>query len=213
MEIICNNELLVLSVKRAIFWPRKKILILADLHLGKTGYFRSKGIPIPSTILWDDLKRISILIQTYQPKEIIVAGDMFHHGYNSDIKIFRQWRQNHLGINIVLVPGNHDKQLPIEYDSLGIQVTPDVHMHDAFTIVHQLPKAPSMQSFFISGHIHPGYKMEGRARQSMRLPCFIVAKTYIVLPAFSAFTGLDTSQHEEEGYNYFLIAGEKIIQM
>ncbi|MCH5599401.1 ligase-associated DNA damage response endonuclease PdeM [Niabella ginsengisoli] len=190
MEIIFNNEQIVLSPHRAAFWPRKKILFLADMHLGKTSYFRSKGIQIPSSVMSDDLARLTFLIDKYKAESIVVAGDMFHHNYNSDINIFKQWRETKTDVRFVLVPGNHDKLLGIDYDNLGIMVTEEEYILDPFTIIHQPPK--SVEQFSISGHIHPGYLMEGRARQSLRLPCFIINERQMILPAFSGFTGLYT---------------------
>ncbi len=42
------GEDLVLLAERAVFWPAKKALFVADFHLGKAASFRSAGIPLPS---------------------------------------------------------------------------------------------------------------------------------------------------------------------
>ncbi|HMR84042.1 MAG TPA: ligase-associated DNA damage response endonuclease PdeM [Niabella sp.] len=209
MEIICNKELLVLLVERAIYWPRKQVLFLADMHLGKTGYFRSRGIPIPSTVMTDDLKRLAMLIETYQPRTIIVAGDMFHHDYNADIHLFKQWRESFADIDFVLVPGNHDKLMHINYEALGIRLTGKDHVMEPFFITHHDMK-DSENGFVISGHIHPGYIITGKARQSYRMPCFIVSAHRMVLPAFSAFTGLYTGYDISPSDKYYLIGNETI---
>ncbi|MCH8494168.1 MAG: metallophosphoesterase [Balneolales bacterium] len=44
--------------------------------------------------------------------------------------------------------------------------------------------------FTISGHIHPGIRMKGYAKQSLMLPCFHLSKNGFLLPAFGTFTGL-----------------------
>jgi len=46
------------------------------------------------------------------------------------------------------------------------------------------------QSYYFSGHVHPGIVIRSGTRQSMCLPCYYFAADYAVLPAFSAFTGL-----------------------
>jgi DNA ligase-associated metallophosphoesterase len=211
MEIIVQNEVLILSALRAIYWPRKKALILADMHLGKTGYFRSKGIPIPSTVLENDLQRLSLLIDTYQPEVIVVAGDMFHHDYNTDIDCFHTWRQLYNSIDFVLVPGNHDKLLNIDYQALGIKLTEKKHWLDPFTIIHE--PGSNADTFMISGHIHPGYAIAGRARQSLRLPCFIVGQQQMILPAFSLFTGLYTGHQAIDTNSYYLIGNDAIFKI
>lgn len=211
MEIIVQNEMLILSPLRAIYWPGRRALIVADMHLGKTGYFRSKGIPIPSTVMSDDLQRLSLLIGTYQPETIIVAGDMFHHDYNADIDYFARWRQQYTGLEMLLVPGNHDKLLKIDYQALNIKLTEKKHRLEPFTIVHEPGK--TSDHFMISGHIHPGYAMAGRARQVLRLPCFIIGHHQIVLPAFSLFTGLYTSYKSAGSDSYYLIGKDTVFKV
>lgn len=211
MEIFVQNEVLLLSALRAVYWPRKKALILADMHLGKTGYFRSKGIPIPSTVMAGDLQRLSLLIDTYQPSMVIVAGDMFHHDYNADIDCFALWRQQYTGVEFILVPGNHDKLLNINYQQLEIKLTDKIHRLDPFTFIHDPGK--NSDSFTISGHVHPGYVMSGRARQTLRLPCFIVSAQQVILPAFSLFTGLYTGHQGNDANHYYLIGNDTLFKI
>lgn len=184
------------------------MLILADLHLGKTAYFRASGIQIPSTLVTDDLNRLSQLVEQFHPEKIVVAGDMFHHNYNADIRLFKQWRQLYARIEVILVPGNHDKLLAIDYKSLQISITEAVWVTEPFAIVHN--PSDKNELFSICGHIHAGHTMVGRARQSLHLPCFIVSKNEIVLPAFSRFTGLYTGYAATAHSKYYVIANEKI---
>lgn len=209
MEIICNNEVLILSPLRAAYWPKKRTLFLADLHLGKTGYFRSHGIPIPSTVLHDDLKRLGKLIETYKAQKLIIAGDMFHHDLNTDINIFQQWREYYADISFILVPGNHDKLLHINYEQLDIQITSKEFVAAPFFITHELPE-PDNNRFIIAGHLHPGYQLIGKARQSLRLPCFVVSSHHLILPAFSTFTGLFTGYKNRNNTRYYVIGNESV---
>lgn len=207
-EIICSNEKLILTPLKAAYWPAKKTLILADLHLGKSAYFRNKGIAIPSTVMMDDLLRISKLIEAFETIEIIVVGDMFHHNYNTDISLFKDWRQQNQNINLKLVPGNHDKLLDIDYEQLQISVTAENYSVGALCFEHD-PKT-LLNDFIISGHLHPGYTMYGKARQAMRFPCFIHSEKQLILPAFSTFTGLYTGYEKTGEENYFVVTGQSI---
>lgn len=208
-EIICKGERLILSSLKAVFWPAQKALVLADMHLGKSAYFRNNGIAIPSTVMLDDLKRLSQLLNIFSPKKMIVTGDMFHHKVNADIKLFSEWRQQNGSLAIDLVPGNHDKLLNIDYEDLQINLTESEYLIAPFTFVHE-PATPEPGHFIISGHLHPGYVMGGRARQVMRLPCFIKNSSQLILPAFSAFTGLCTGYETTDDNNYFVVGGSKI---
>ena len=51
-----QNETLIFTNQKAIFWEREKTLIISDLHVGKSAHFRKSGIAVSSEILLDDLK-------------------------------------------------------------------------------------------------------------------------------------------------------------
>lgn len=211
-KIICQGEELILSPLRAAFWPKHEMLILADMHLGKSGYFRANGIQIPSTVMGDDLNRLTLLIDMFQPKKILVAGDMFHHNYNVDINNFRQWRQDFEQVDFLLVPGNHDRLLKIDYETLNIQLTGTFFQLYPFLFTHEMAEK-NAALFTVSGHLHPGYVLAGRARQYLRLPCFIQSANHLLLPAFSAFTGLFTGYTREADHKYLVIAGDEIFKV
>mgnify|MGYP003441823568 FL=1 len=88
-----QNTLLTFTNQRALFWDAEKILILSDLHVGKSAHFRKHGIAIPSEVLIADLKRLEDLMIHFQPQKIIIVGDLFHAGYNTDLALFKDWRK------------------------------------------------------------------------------------------------------------------------
>ena len=208
-EIIFGGQELVLSPLRALFWRNEQSLVIADMHLGKTAYFRNKGIPIPSDVMAADLERLSLLIEKFSPQQIIVVGDMFHHDFNADIHCFSEWRKTYQDISFLLVPGNHDKLLDIDYVRLNILLTVKEYNRPPLLFVHENAKS-GQQPFTISGHLHPGFLLQGNARRSLRLPCFITSPHHIVLPAFSLFTGLFTGYPKNGDHNYYVIGGDKI---
>lgn len=208
-EIHYKDETIILSAARAAYWPAQKMLILADLHLGKTGYFRAHGIPVSIGVMEDDLKRLAGLIEQFKPEQVLVAGDMFHHRFNKDMLIFKNWRQSYSALQFVLVPGNHDRHMPVDYAELAIQVTDAEYFITPFHFVHAKEDVCS-ENLTISGHVHPGYSFSGKARQSLCLPCFVYGANHLLLPAFSAFTGLCTSFEKEQGAHYFVITDHKL---
>src|ERR1051325_4641300 len=76
------GEDLILLPQRAIYWQQQKILIAADVHLGKVGHFRKAGIAVPRDMEQDDLAILSDLIDEYRPEKIIFLGDLFHSDMN-----------------------------------------------------------------------------------------------------------------------------------
>ena len=54
---IAGMEFLVLA-ERALFWPQESLLIIADLHLGKSDIFRRRGVAVPLEVQRQDLLRL-----------------------------------------------------------------------------------------------------------------------------------------------------------
>jgi hypothetical protein len=48
----------VLVGARALYWPARRALLIADLHLGKADVFRRAGIALPSGGTGEDLQRL-----------------------------------------------------------------------------------------------------------------------------------------------------------
>lgn len=180
---------LIFTNQRALFWEAEKMLILSDLHVGKSAHFRKSGIAISSDILHSDLKKLGELIHHFKPEKIIIVGDLFHSGYNSDLDLFKEWRFQ-FSQKFILIKGNHDRMNCEVYDDLGIECEDEFLIIEPFTFIHH-PKKIEEGKFYISGHIHPGFVLKTR-NERLRLPCFAVSSQQIVLPAFSQFTGLDT---------------------
>ncbi|MEO8823538.1 MAG: ligase-associated DNA damage response endonuclease PdeM [Ginsengibacter sp.] len=188
-----QKQTLWLSAARCIFWEEEKILILSDLHLGKSGHFRKSGIGIPQNIFKEDLQKLFSQIQFFNPKIVLIDGDMFHNSTNKEIDFFLKWRNDIAGVEFYLIMGNHDI-LPKEfYKEANIEVFENKFELKSFCFIHDIShrcKEGEKELFTFSGHIHPGIKMNGFGNQSLMLPCFYFGEKYAVLPAFSAFTGL-----------------------
>ncbi len=190
-EIECSGETLKLTNSRVLYWQREKMLVLSDLHIGKTAHFRKAGIAIPSQVLHNDLKRLKNLIQHFDIETILIVGDLFHAEVNKDIQTFKEWKVQFEAKEWRLIKGNHDRlQLSI-YEDLGIEIDKSFHERTPFRFVHDVNHCQEA-IFCISGHTHPGVLIKGRGKQFIKLPCFQVSKSQLILPAFSEFTGLNT---------------------
>lgn len=211
MTINCSGEELILDKERAIYWPAKQTLIISDLHIGKSAHFRRNGIPVPATLGRKDLNRITKLTQLYNTVNLIITGDMFHNKMNSDVEEFRAWRLEHASLNIHLIKGNHDDLKPEDYAGLNIEIYQHELLIHPFRFIHDKPQT-SDEYFNITGHIHPGVTVYGKARQQLRLPCFYFSNTCAVLPAFSAFTGLSNIK-PEQGDVFYAITPTKVLEV
>jgi len=190
MTITIRDEELILAKERAIFLPKEQLLAISDLHLGKAAHFRKAGLQVPSTLAQGDLNRLSDLLNQYQPKSLLINGDMFHHDVNTDIDDFERWKAQYQNLKFVLVKGNHDKLDERQYQQLGIEIHEPSYCTPNFCFIHDAVKCKEENLYPISGHIHPGVSVYGKAKQSLKFPCFYFGNDYAVMPAFSAFTGL-----------------------
>ncbi|MGJ8594095.1 MAG: ligase-associated DNA damage response endonuclease PdeM [Aquaticitalea sp.] len=200
-EIECCGEKLTLTNQRALYWKREQMLVLSDLHIGKTAHFRKAGIAIPSQVLNSDLKRLKGLIHHFETTKLLIVGDLFHAEVNKDIQSFKEWKNQFETIEWRLVKGNHDRLKSSVYADLGIEVDKDYKETSPFRFVHDVEHCAD-DIFCISGHTHPGVLIKGRGKQFIKLPCFQVSKTQLTLPAFSEFTGLNTSCGEKDTVCY-----------
>ena len=211
-----KGQRLVLHPSRVIFWEEESALILSDLHFGKSGHFRKSRIPIPQNVYKEDLQRLVTLVQYFNPRQMIIAGDLFHSKLNQELELFKKWRQDLSGIEIHLVLGNHDilhgnwyRDASITVHEKTLHLGPFLFCHDAADCTsHTLHE--SLYSF--TGHVHPGITIRGLGRQSLRFPCFYFTSSYCVLPAFSRFTGTYCIVPEEKD-NVFAIVDQKILRM
>lgn len=211
MQITCRGETLTLDKERAIYWPAQELLIISDLHIGKPAHFRKHGIQVPSTIGDQDLTRLKALIELYQPKKVLITGDLFHNKLNSDITLFSRWRSAFTNVQFLLIKGNHDRLLTKDYDELGIEVYEKELICRPFRFIHDRPVTED-EYYAISGHIHPGVTIYGKARQRLSLPCFYFGASYAVLPAFSAFTGLSIMK-PEQGDRFYAVTPSRIVEI
>lgn len=197
-HILFAEEELILTNQRVVYWPRKNALILSDLHLGKAAHFRRNGIPMPVQISLQDINRLEFLIHYYQPEYLIIVGDLIHAGMNQELDLFRNLIQKYPQVNFILIKGNHDRISFKTLYELGIKEVYDELILDNLHFIHH---PENSDNYTISGHIHPGVNIEF-ATKKMRFPCYTISENQLILPAFSTFTGLDTSSELENRICY-----------
>jgi DNA ligase-associated metallophosphoesterase len=218
-----RNQQFWLTTDRTMFWEEEKALIVSDLHFGKTGHFRKSGIAIPPSVYKEDLQRLVVQIQYFQPRELIIVGDMFHSHANKELELFLKWRSDLSGIHIRLVRGNHDILKNEWYETAGIDLSSQTLSRKDFHFVHDISdqlqrrngfikNISEERSYFFSGHIHPGIRLNGMGKQSLCFPCFYFGKKYAVLPAFSRFTGVAMIYPDAEE-EVFAIVNQELIQL
>jgi len=212
MKIELQYEQLILDAEKAIYWPRRQVLLLADLHLGKAEHFRKEGIPVPMAVQTKNLERITFLLKKHTPKRVLFLGDLFHSIYNSSWIIFTDFLKEYPQISFELILGNHDILDKDAYEKGGLILHQEPYKLSPFLLSHY-PYDEIIDGFYnLYGHIHPCVFLHGKGKQIMRLPCFHFSEFHGVLPAFGEFTGM-AKMETHEGDRVFVVVENVVLQV
>jgi DNA ligase-associated metallophosphoesterase len=188
VHIILADQPVHLYAQRGLYLPRTGTLLVTDTHWGKAETFRRSAIPIPYGDLADDLKRLDSLIAATRPQRLIVLGDLVHaaRGYEPVMTSeIGAWRARHPELDMLLVRGNHDGHAGDPPRAWGIELHDAPYVMPPFVLTHYPARHDA--GYVLSGHLHPAVQMMGKARQTLKLPCFWLQMDHAVLPAFGGF--------------------------
>jgi DNA ligase-associated metallophosphoesterase len=200
--------------QRALYIEEYQALLIADAHLGKAASFRRLGVPVPRGTTQVNLSIIDGLIETTQARRLIFLGDLFHNEVALRSRVaqqWQQWRARHAALAVTLVEGNHDAKalragpLPAAF---GIEVVDEPHALGPLALCH-LPQRVD-GAYALAGHIHPSVRLQGKAADALRLPCFWFGAQAAVLPAFGEFTGSHVVR-PEPGDRVFVVADDRVL--
>lgn len=201
MRIELHGETLDLHADRALYWPRRHTLIVADVHLGKGAAFRRAGLAIPSGDTRRDLLRLEALIALYAPERLLVLGDLFHapllesESWFDDMAAFRT---RHAQLAFEVLRGNHDRALHHLPPDWRIDWHAGARHEPPFVFAHE--PADDHRGYGMAGHLHPVLKLRSPTDR-LRMPVFWLRERHAVLPSFGGFTG---------GYGITRLAGERV---
>lgn len=198
----------ILHPSGALFWEEEDMLLISDVHLGKVSHFRKYGSAVPQNAVHGNFQKLNEVIEFFKPPKIVFLGDLFHSSLNKEWLLFEAWMET-LSSEVILVEGNHDIISPLKYEALGIKLLPEMLIKD-FLLTHHPEERPGFFNF--SGHIHPGVRINGHARQTLKLPCFFRSSYQLILPAFGEFTGKHILK-PEDGDEVYIVTREEVIQI
>lgn len=181
-----NGVSLIADPGGALWWPDRKLLAVADLHLEKgSGLAARGGSLLPPYDTTETLLRLEKLIARYRPDRLVAAGDSFHDRRASE-RLFPSDRHRLQTLTAACdwlwLTGNHDPDPdPALGGAIGqeFRIGPLVFRHEA---------QPGHHPGEISGHYHPKASLKVRGRRFSG-PCFAEDGQRLILPAFGAYTG------------------------
>ncbi len=196
--------------EKALLIRELESIFIADLHLGKASHFRKAGIPIPEPIHEADFQNLNNLLLGMKPKKIFFLGDLFHSTWNGQWEEFNSFLTAFSETEFHLIKGNHDILSPTYYKNSVLKIHEHPLQLGPFVFSHEPISTLDRGLLNICGHIHPGLLLRGKARQSVKIPCFHWSENILVLPSFGNFTGLALIKPLESD-KIWGISGEKVI--
>ncbi len=184
-----NGAKLLPLASGALYWPVRKMLIVADLHLEKGSAYARTGQLLPP---YDSRATLAALEQTMTGLEthsVICLGDSFHDE-EAAARLDRT-DVDHLsrlmaGRNWIWIAGNHDPAPPA---GLGGETMAEL-VDGPLVFRHEAEDAAFNREVVgeLSGHFHPKARVATRARR-ITGRCFVEDGRRAILPSFGAYTG------------------------
>lgn len=192
------GEEMVLTGTNAVYWPRERALLVADLHLEKASFFARHGQPIPPYDSRETLERVALALRETGARRVITLGDNFHDpagGTRLEPHACGMLAALTRAVDWLWITGNHDigkDGTTAEADCGGTLVE---ELEVAGVILRHRALGGETRPE-LSGHYHPRLQLKIQRRRIVR-PCVVVAANEnadgsragrMILPAFGTFT-------------------------
>ncbi|SFR14368.1 ligase-associated DNA damage response endonuclease PdeM [Poseidonocella sedimentorum] len=179
-----NSAGLIARPAGTLLWPDERLLVISDLHFGKSERMgRRGGALLPPYEVSDTLDRLEAEIASTAPQTVVCLGDSFDDldaGHNLEESPRLRLTQLQAGRRWIWIEGNHDAG-PIDIGGTHLaQIT-----LGPLTFRH-IAEAEAQGE--ISGHYHPKARAATRRGLGAR-PAFLIDVQRVIMPAFGTYTG------------------------
>ena len=185
---------LALTKSGAVYWPRERALLVADLHLEKASFYARHGQMLPPYDSRETLERVATAIRDTGARRVFTLGDNFHDSSGSTrLESHAAGMLNALtrAVDWVWITGNHDPSMEARN---GGSIAEELEI-GGMVLRHMARRGETRPE--LSGHFHPRLQLTIRHRR-IRRPCAVVSECMsgpedqscrMILPAFGALTG------------------------
>ena len=187
------GETFFATVGGALYWPQRRALLVADLHLEKASWFARLGQFLPPYDSHATLSALSREVERTGATSLYCLGDSFHDRFGCD-RLSASARdlltQLTNRLDWTWIVGNHD---PGFADHCGGCLADESEL-GGIILRHEAARGDPRPE--MSGHYHPKLRVHLRGRSVSRR-CFVVSATKLILPAFGSLTGGLDAHHPE----------------
>ncbi len=168
----------------ALYWPAEGLLVVSDLHFGKSARLAAQGGALmPPYEGRETLLRLERDLDATGARRVVCLGDSFDAA-GLDLVLPEEEQlwivRLQAGREWLWVEGNHDPG-PV---SLGGTHLAELRLN-GLVLRHRAEDGARGE---ISGHYHPKARIALRGRVISR-PCFLLDDARLILPAYGAYTG------------------------
>jgi hypothetical protein len=194
-----------LDGRLALFHQQQRWLALADLHFGFELSQRAAGNLFPLWGMQTIQSRLEELLDEYRPAHLILLGDLVHD--RTAVSALVEWiRKLEAVTNVILVAGNHDRQIGKQLSAVSSWRT------GGFCFHHGHCEIDAPDEVQIIGHHHPAQVVRDGAGLRLKLPAFVQQDRCWIMPAFSPWAA-GTIWPQSEDNRIWLCSPTRIFSM
>lgn len=203
-QALVAHEIL-LDGRLALFHQRECWLVVADLHFGYELSQRAAGRLVPLWGMASISERLLQLIAEYQPKSLIILGDLVHD-QTAAVAARTLLERIRDSCETIVVAGNHDRQLRGKFELFESWETERFLFHHGHCVTEPADRIQ------IIGHHHPAATITDGAGLRLKCPAFIQQSRCWILPAFSPWAS-GTTWKQEQPARVWLCTPERILRL
>lgn len=168
----------LLDTRLALYHEDAKWLAIADLHFGFELSQRRAGRLVPFWGMDPVSLRLLDLLDDYQPRCLIIIGDIVHDGHAAApaLQLLARAAEK---CEVIAIAGNHDR----EFRRL-VRLRDEFQM-DEFLFHHGDCARERSGTIQVIGHLHPAATLRDGAGLRLKFPAFVQERGCWIMPAFS----------------------------
>lgn len=183
--IVFADQKVELSSDAALLWPEQRLLVVADLHLGRG---LTREVLGHEDAVADDLavlRRLGRVVHDSGAEKLIILGDFVHETEAvtaAMISMVANWRKT-VHAEIILLRSSYDHLSAPVLNRWDMEPFGDSMLIAPLLFCYKPnPERPEPQ---VCGHLHPCARLSSTA-DSLKLPCFVVEPNRLLLPSFGS---------------------------
>jgi DNA ligase-associated metallophosphoesterase len=203
-QALVADEIL-LDGRLALFHKTERWLAIADVHFGYELSQRAAGRLVPLWGMATISDRLEALVNEYRPQRLIILGDLVHDktAAREAARLLRGYADR---CEVVVVAGNHDRQLRGHVEMVDSLETGQFHFHHGHCAVEVAERIQ------IIGHHHPAAVITDGAGLRLKCPAFIQQSRCWIMPAFSPWAA-GTRWASDESSRVWLCTPERVFAL